>query len=98
MLNAEQRLDAFEKHLQYRNRRAPKKEFNRFTDMELVRQASEFLKLTSWPSTCDTPEDLVQRLRVRRAKKAGATRSIRVARRKKLEAAQAAAACQGELF
>jgi serine phosphatase RsbU (regulator of sigma subunit) len=95
-LDADQRLEAFETHLRYRNRHSSQ-DFNHFTDQELILQADEFLKMTSWASE-DTPEDLVRRLRAKRAKKSGASRSKNVSVRKRQEAAAAEAARQGDLF
>lgn len=96
MLDAEQRLDAFEQRVRYRSRRMPCTA-NQFTDQWLIVVAQEFLNSTSWPDA-DTPEDLVRRLRERRSLKSTKTRQRKTALRKKREAVQAARDLQGKLL
>ena len=96
MLNAEQRLDAFEKQVAYRSRNLPRK-VNRFSNQWLIPVAQDFLNSTSWPEA-DTAEGLVERLRERRAQKIKARKEKNAAARKKKLLDQAARDLQGLLL
>lgn len=96
MLTPEGRLDAFYRHLRFRNR-GNNSRVKDYSDKQLIHSASEFLKLTTWPDA-DTPEDLVARLRARWSEKSAKTRARKTKTRIAREASEAQAARQFDLF